>query len=152
MKSLSCVRLLVTPWTAAYQAPSSMGFSRQEYWSTDLPNMNSHSGQLSIINTEFSSHLSSAFSSVQFSRSVVSNPLQPHGLQHSLSITYSQSLLKLTSNESVMPSNHLILCRPLLLLPSVFPSIRSFQMSQFFPSGGQSIEASASVLPMNIQD
>ena len=46
--------------------------------------------------------------------------------QASLSITSSQSLLKLMSVESVMPSNHLILCRPLLLLPSVFPSIRVF--------------------------
>ena len=53
-----------------------------------------------------------------------------------------------------MPSSHLILRRPLLLLSSIFPSIRVFQMSQFFASGGQSIEisASASVLPMNIQD
>ena len=86
--------------------------------------------------------------SVQFSRSVVSNSLWPHGLQHarppcpsptprvysnscplswsSLSITNSQSLLKLMSTESVMPTNHLILCRPLLLLPSIFPSIRVF--------------------------
>ena len=56
--------------------------------------------------------------------------------------------------KSVMPSNHLILCRPLLLLPSIFPSIRVFSMSQLFVSGGQIIEASASasVLPMNIQD
>ena len=46
--------------------------------------------------------------------------------QTSLSITNSQSLLKLTSIESVMPSNHLILCHPLLLLPSIFPSIRVF--------------------------
>ena len=70
------------------------------------------------------------FSSVQFSHSVVSNSLQPHGLQHarlsSLSLTNSQSLLKLMSIKSVMPSNHLILCRPLLLLPSVFPSIKVF--------------------------
>ena len=43
-----------------------------------------------------------------------------------LSITISQSLLKLMSTESVMPSNPLILCRPLLLLPSIFPSIRVF--------------------------
>ena len=64
--------------------------------------------------------------SVQFSRSVMSDSLRPHGLQASLSITESQSLLKLTSIESVMPSNHLILCRPLLLLPSIFPSIRVF--------------------------
>ena len=47
-------------------------------------------------------------------------------LQAPLSITNSQSLLKIMSIESVMPSNHLILCHPLLLLPSVFPSIRVF--------------------------
>ena len=66
--------------------------------------------------------------SVQFSHSVMSDSLRPHGLQHDsfLSITNSQSLLKLMSIKSVMPSNHLILCRPLLLLPSVFPSIRVF--------------------------
>ena len=46
--------------------------------------------------------------------------------QASLSFTNSQSLLKLMSIKSVMPSNHLILCRPLLLLPSIFPSIRVF--------------------------
>ena len=65
--------------------------------------------------------------SVQFSCSVVSDSLQPHGWQHqdSLSISNSQSLLKLMSIESVMPSNHLILCHP-LLLPSIFPSIRVF--------------------------
>ena len=62
-----------------------------------------------------------------FSHSVMSDSLQPHGLQQaSLSITNTQSLLKLMSVESVMPSNHLILCRPLLLLPSIFPSIRVF--------------------------
>ena len=46
--------------------------------------------------------------------------------QTSLSITNSRSLFKLMSTESVMPSNHLILCHPLLLLPSIFPSIRVF--------------------------
>ena len=71
-----------------------------------------------------------------------------------LSITNTQSLLKLMSIESVMSSNHFILCRPLFLLPSIFPSIRIFSKSQFFTSGGQSIgaSASASVLPVNIQD
>ena len=69
------------------------------------------------------------FSSVQFSCLVMSDSLRPHGLQHSRppwSITTSQSLLKLMSFELVMPSNHLILCRPLLLSPSIFPSIRFF--------------------------
>ena len=52
--------------------------------------------------------------------------------QASLSITNSQSLLKFMSIESVMPSNHLILCRPLLLLPSIFPSIRIFSNESIF--------------------
>ena len=51
---------------------------------------------------------------------------QTEACQASLSFTISQSLLKLMSIESVMPSNYLILCRPLLLLPSIFPSIRIF--------------------------
>ena len=74
--------------------------------------------------------------------------------QASLSITNSQSLLKLMSIESVMPSNHLTLCHPLLLLPSIFPASGSFQISQFFASGDQSIgvSASTSVLSMNTQD
>ena len=74
----------MTAWTVAYQAPPSMEFSRQEYWSgVPLPSP-----------------------------------------QASLSITNSQSLLKLMSLESMMPSNHLILCHPLLLLPPIFSSIR----------------------------
>ena len=74
--------------------------------------------------------------------------------QASLSITNSWSLLKLMSIESVMPSNHITLCHPLLLLPSIFPSSGCFQMSQFFASGGQNIGASVltSVLPKNTQD
>ena len=65
VKSLSRVRPSATPWTAAFQAPPSMGFSRQEYWSgVPLPSP------------------PYAFSSVQFSRSVVSDSLRPHELQH----------------------------------------------------------------------
>ena len=80
--------------------------------------------------------------------------LRTAACQASLSITNSWSLLKLMSIESVMPSSHFSLCCPLLLLPSIFPSIRVFSMSHFFASGGQSIRASAlaSVLPVNIQD
>ena len=62
---------------------------------------------------------------VQFSCSVVSDPMDTAS-QASLSITNSRSLLKLISIELVMPSNHLIFCRPLLLLHSFFPSIRVF--------------------------
>ena len=60
------------------------------------------------------------------SRVQLSATAWPAARQASLSITNSQSLLKLMSIESVMPSNHLILCRPLLLPPSIFPSIRVF--------------------------
>ena len=72
--------------------------------------------------------------------------------QASLYITNSQSLPKLMSIESVMPSDHLILFRPLLLPPSILPARGSFPMRQFFTSGSRSIgvSASASVLPMNI--
>ena len=74
--------------------------------------------------------------------------------QASLFITNSHSLLKLMSIGSVMPSNHFILYRPLLLLPSILPSIRVFSNESVLRIGGQSIgvSASASVLPMNIQD
>ena len=76
----------------------------------------------------------------------MSDSLQPHGPaapQASLSFTTSQSLLKIMSIESVMLSNHLIVCHPLLLLPSIFLSIRVLS--------NQSALHSASVLPMNIQ-
>ena len=69
------------------------------------------------------------------------------------SITNSRSSLKLISIESVMPSNHLILCHPLLILPQSFPASGSFPMNQLFTSHGQRFGAlaSESVLPMNIQ-
>ena len=74
-------------------------------------------------------------------------------LQASMSITNSQRFFKLMSIKSVMPSNHLILCQPLFLLPSIFPNIRVFSSESViyirWPKYGAS--ASASVLPMNIQ-
>ena len=74
--------------------------------------------------------------------------------QASLSITNSWSSLKLMSFESVMPSSHPILCRPLLLLPPVHLASESFPMSQLFTWGSQSIGVSAlaSFLPVNTQD
>ena len=74
--------------------------------------------------------------------------------QFSLSFIISWNLLKLMSSKSVMPSNHLILCRPLLLLPSVFSSIRVFSSESVlhirWPNFG--VSASTSVLLMNTQD
>ena len=93
-----------------------------------------------------------SLSSVQFSHSVVSDSLQPHGAecQASLSIINSWNLLKLMSIESVMLSNHLILCRPLLLLPSIFPSIRVFSnQSAFCIRGPKYWNFSFSISPSN---
>ena len=73
--------------------------------------------------------------------------------QASLSFSILWSLLKFMSTESKMLTNHLILCLPILVLPSIFPSIRVFPVSQLFILGGHSTGASAaaSVLPMKIQ-
>ena len=74
---------------------------------------------------------------------------------HQASLSFnSWTLLKLMSVESVMPSNHLILCCPLLLLLQSFPVSASFPVNQFFVSGDHSVgvSASASVLPMNTRD
>ena len=92
--------------------------------------------------------------SVQFSSSVVSDSLQPRKLQQaSLCITNSQSSLRLMSIESVMPSSHLILCRPFSSCPQSLPSSESSPMSQHFPWGGQStgVSALASFLPKKSQ-
>ena len=70
---------------------------------------------------------------------------QTAALQASLSSAISQGMLKLISIELGMPSSHLILCHPLLFLPSIFPSMRSFPMCQLFTSAGQSIGALASI-------
>ena len=75
---------------------------------------------------EFIKSINGKYNSVQFS-SVVSDSLGPHELQHARPpCPHSRSLPKLMSNESVMPSSHLILCHPLLLLPPIPPSIRVF--------------------------
>ena len=107
-----------------------MEFSRPEYWS--------------------------GFSSVQFSCSVISDSVTQWTAAHqaSLSITNSWRLLKLMSIELVMPSSHLILCRPHLLPPSIFPSIRVFsnESALYIRWPKYAVSASASVLPMNTQD
>ena len=118
---LSFVQLFVTPWTVGYQAPLSTGFPRQEYWS-GLPFPSSVD---QIFLTKGLNLCSVQFSSVAQSCLTLCDPMTA-ARQASLSISNFYSLLKLMSIESVMPSNHLILCRPLLLLPLIFPSIRVF--------------------------
>ena len=92
------------------------------------------------------------WSSVAQSCPILCDPMDCN-FQASLFFTISWSLLKLMSIESMMPSNRLILCLPLLLLPLVLHSIKVFSMSRLLALGGQrtGASASASVLPMNIQ-
>ena len=110
-----------------------------------------HPEQSVVICVETFTALTVCFSSVQFSRSVVSDSATPWTAAHqaSLSITNSQSLLRPMNIELVMPSNHLTLCHPLLFLPSITPSIRVFPNESVLHIGAT---ASASVLPVNIQD
>ena len=117
VKSLSHVQLFATLWTIAHQVPLSMRFSRQEYWSgLPFPSL----GYLNVLLCNCQVIYDSGTS-------------WPAACQNSLFFTVSWSLLKLTSIESVVPSNHLILCRPLLLLPSVIPSIRVFSNESALP-------------------
>ena len=120
LSHFSCVWLCVVLWTVvAHNASLSMGFSRQAYWSAlpflpprDLPNPEPTSHLLFVV--QFLSHVwffGTAWTAV---------------CQASLSFTNSQSLLKLVSMEWMMPSNHLVLCHTLLLLPSIFTRIRVF--------------------------
>ena len=159
-----------TPWTVACQVPLSMGFPRQEYWSGlpfrfqgDLSNPGIKHGSHALatdslpLSHQGSPSLCPQLSSVHFSCSVMSDSLSPHGLQHTRLCRPSPSPRVCSNSHPLcwwMPSNHLILCRPLLLLPSIFPATGSFPMSRLLAPGGQSIgaSASASVIPMNSQD
>ena len=119
------------PWTVARQTPLSIGFSRQEYWSGlpcpppgDHPDPGIEPASLTppalaggFFTTQSVQSLSHAW--------LFATPWTA-ARQTSLSITNSRSLLKLMSIKLVIPSNHPILCHPLLLLPSIFPSIRVF--------------------------
>ena len=117
VKSLSRVWRFATLWTVAYQAPPSMGFSRQEYWNGQV--------ECHFLSPSLSLHIQ--FCSVQsLSRVRLSATPWITACQALLSVADSQSSLRLTSIESMMPSSYLILCHPLLLLPPIPPSIRVF--------------------------
>ena len=134
MKSLSCVRLFATPWTIAYQLlhpwdfpGKGTGVGCHFFIQGIFPTQESSPGLPHCRQTLPSEPLVLQFNSVQ-SLSHVRLFAYPWtaARQASLSIINSQRLLKLLSIKSVMPSNYLILCHPLLLLPSIFPSIRIF--------------------------
>jgi len=141
----------VTPWTVACQALLSMGFSQQAYRiglpfpsPRDLPDPGikpvTSAWQVDSLPTEPLGKLSFHFRCLSTHKAAYMHIVVVQSLicvqlfanpwtaacQASLSFTISQSLLKLMSLESVMPSNRFILCHPLLLLPSIFPSIRVF--------------------------
>ena len=152
---LSSVRPFVTPWTVAYQAPLLIKLPRQECWSRlpfptlrDLATqgLNTSPALIGRLFTTVAPNYLIQFSSVQsLSRVRLFATPWTAACQASLSITNFQSLLKLMSIESVMPSNHLILCHPLLLPPSIFPSIEVFSNESVFPIG--CIEVSFSISP-----
>ena len=133
-------QIFETPWTAAHQAPPSMGFSKQDYCSglpfpfpgdppnpgiepTSLASPTLAGGFLPISVTWEGQHTSSVQS---LSRVQLFATPWTAACQASLSITNSRSLLKLMSFKSMVPTNHLILCHLLLQLPLIFPSIRVF--------------------------
>ena len=131
----------MTLWTVACQAPLSMGCPWHEYWSGlpfpspgDLPDPGIEPMSPVLAGGFFTTGPPETLCSVNnFTLSIqllsrvwlFATPWTAERLA-SLSITNFQSLLKFMSFESVMPSNHLILCRPLLLPPSIFPRIRVF--------------------------
>ena len=133
VQSPNRVWLFATPWTAAHQASLSFSVSQSLF---------------KLMSFEL------AISSVQ-SLSHVQLFATPWSAAHqaSLSITNSWSLLKIMSIASMMPSNHLILCLPPFLLPSIFPSIRVFSNKSVLCIRWPKYWSfnSASVLPMNIQ-
>ena len=137
----SCVQLFPTPWTVAPGAPLCMEFPSKDtgvgchfLLQGVFLTQGSNSGlqhcrqmlyPLSHMNPLYNTFSSVQLSSVTQSCLTLCNPMDC-STQASLSITNSWSLPKLMSIELVIPANHLILCGPLLLLPSIFPSIRVF--------------------------
>ena len=133
------VWLFETLWTIAHKSLLSPGFSRQEYWSglpclppEDLPNPGIEPTSVMSPALEVDSLPLAPpgnYCSIQFSHSLMSNSLRPHGLQHTRPPCPSPTpgaCSDFMSIELVIPSTHLILCCPLLLLLSIFPSIRVF--------------------------
>ena len=133
---LSCVQLLVTPWTVALQTLLSMGHFRQEYWSglSFLPPGDFPHPGIEPISPELQEDSLPLSHCCPVTQSV-SDSAVPWTAAHqaSLSLTISRGLPKFISIVLVMPSSHLILCCPLLLLPSIFPNIRVFSKESTVP-------------------
>ena len=161
------VRLFVTPWIVAHQAPLSMGFSRQEYWSgfampsskgSSCPGIKPASLKSpALAGGFFTTSATWKANSVKFSCSVLSDSLWPHELQHARPPCPSPTPIvhpnSCPSSRWCLPavSSSFI---PFSSCPQSLPASGSFPMSQVFIWGGQSIGVSAlaSVLPVNTQD
>ena len=140
MLGLSCSMWVPVPWPGIEPGPPQLGVQFLSLWTAgEVPEDNCSKCCYVVVIVQSLSHIQ------LFATPWTAARRAP------LSFTISRSLLKLISIELMMPSNHLILCHPLLLLPSNLSQHRGL-----FPwvgsSGGQNIEASVSVLPMNIQD
>ena len=165
-----CACSVMSPWTVAHQSPLSMRFPRQEYWSGlsfpipwDLPDPGIKfpfrvspalaGGFLLLHQLENLIKIDQIRSDQSLSRVRLFATPWIAARQASLSITNSRSSLKLTTIESVMPSSHLILCHPLLLLPLIPPRIRVFSNESTLRMRWQStgVSALASFLPKKSQ-
>ena len=133
MCMLSCVQFFETLWNVAHQTPMFMGFFRKEYCSgLSFPPL----GYLPNPGIKLMSPASPILAGIGFTTeppgkplqfsSVASNFLRPHGLQHARLPCPSPTPGVYSHSCPLMPSNHLILCCPLLLPPSIFPSIKVF--------------------------
>ena len=170
---LNHVWLFVTPWTVARQSPLSMGFPRQECWSwlpfptpRDFRNQVTEPlslaspalvGRFFTTSTTWEVQKWFQFNSVQFSCSAVSNSLWPHGLQHTRPPCPSPTPGVYPNSCPLSQWCHPTISSSVIPFSSCLQSLQvsgSFQMSEFFASGGPSIgvSASASVLPMKVQD
>ena len=154
----SCVWLFATLWTVTCQAPLSMGFSRQEYWSglpcpppEDLPN--SGIEPASLMFPALAGGFFATSTTLLLSCSVMSYPVRSHGLQHARPPCPSPSPGVCSNSCPLNQWCHPTISSSVISFSSClqsFPASGSFPMSQLFASGGQSIGASASILPMNI--
>ena len=170
VKLLSRVWLLSTPWTAAYQSPPSMGFSRQEYWSgLPVPSLDLKYYITPFLDLYYPEHFRiiekievsiikdlRLVTSVQFSRSVMSDSLRSHALQHARPLCPSPTPGVHPDSRPLSQWCHPAISSSVIPFSSCPPSLsasESFPMSQLFTWGGQStaVSAFASFLPKKSQ-
>ena len=139
LSHFSCVHLYAILWTVACQAPLSMRFSKQEYWYSLMEATHSYRQYKPSV----------SLSSVQFSRSIMSDPLWPHELQHARPPCPSPTSRVHSDSRPSSQWCHPAISSPVIPFfscPQSLPASESFPMSQLFAWGGQSIGVSALAL------